>query len=240
VTWVLHSISSSASPLGAPQFFGHNFNAEVELRYTPGSGSQWSEPPALEWHERIVMVDHHRREHWETIRDQARYAPMSPTLRVWRERYIAAYNAEEYIYPGKACVLDNNRRVVHFTQPRGELWDNERKAQAVRKYLAQNGGYLRVEIHDIPALGRPNTGGTPVHKERLLTITCGLQGITNKERWTQYVTLNSATPQAQWRRSCSPNCHVRDLSRPAGFNTVFPVYRPPSMELADASFGRYV
>jgi len=212
----------------------------MELRYTPVAGGHFTEPPALEWHERIVMLEHHKQEQWEVSRDQARYVPLAPTLRVWWERYVAAFDADNYPYSsrGTSVVLDNNRHVVRFTAALGEVWNSERKSQAVRKYLAQHGGTLRVAIYDIPALGRPDPG-IHVHKERLLIITAGLQGIGQKARWTQHLEIDTALPSGQWQRSCSPNCHVLDLPKPPGFKTVFPLYRPPAMDFADAARGQY-
>ena len=237
--WTLHSISSSSSLLDVGNYFGHNFEVEMTLQYTPGPAGQWSEPPPFEWQEKIIMLEHSKQERWEDARDQARYAPLSPTLRVWRDRYLAAFQEGDYVYPGDARVLDNNNQPVHFATLRGEQWDDARKAEAVRDYLKNNGGRLRIRIHDIPALGRPDVNNTIVYRERLLLITAGLQGIANKVRWTQRLMINNALQRTDWTRLCTPNCSLIDLPRPEGYKTVFPIYRPPSMQTSDPRMGQY-
>lgn len=56
-TWTLEATKSSVSQLDTTTHYGHNFRVTFTMKYTPKLGTGFSEPPRLDWHERIMKKD---------------------------------------------------------------------------------------------------------------------------------------------------------------------------------------
>jgi hypothetical protein len=215
--WSLDNLwISEESLITSPRQFGHNLKVTFLLRYTPVPNNPYVETPFLRWKEKIVMLDHTSRQRWDATRDQARYAPDSATLIAWIRRYIMGHTADHF-RKGSVSLLDNQRHLVQFIV-RGEI-DDAAKAESVRNYLDTYGGYLQIELHDIPSLGIP-LQGTVFDRERLLLIDCGIAGRPRGIFWSQHLRMSSAVPQQQWQRQSWRSWPLVDLPTPPGFSLV--------------------
>jgi hypothetical protein len=67
--WLVQAISATHDAYDTSDLYGTNFRVQLLLSYTPQRKSPFSEPPLLDWHEKIVMVEHHKLERWG-VRDQ--------------------------------------------------------------------------------------------------------------------------------------------------------------------------
>jgi hypothetical protein len=217
MTWSLDNLwISEESLITSPRQFGHNLKVTFLLRYTPVPNRPYMETPFLRWKEKIVVLDHTSRERWEATRDQARYSPTSGTLIAWIRRYIMGHTPE-VSRKGSVSVLDIHQQPVKFTA-RGQL-DDAAKAESVRDFLAKYGGYLQIELHDIPSLGI-SAQGTVFDRERLLLIDCGIAGRPRGIFWSQHLRMSNAVPQPQWQRQSWRSWPLVDLPTPAGFSQV--------------------
>jgi hypothetical protein len=207
--WSLDNLwISEESLITSPRQFGHNLKVTFLLRYTPVPNNPYVETPFLRWKEKIVMLDHTSRQRWDATRDQA--------LIAWIRRYIMGHTADHF-RKGSVSLLDNQRHLVQFIV-RGEI-DDAAKAESVRNYLDTYGGYLQIELHDIPSLGIP-LQGTVFDRERLLLIDCGIAGRPRGIFWSQHLRMSSAVPQQQWQRQSWRSWPLVDLPTPPGFSLV--------------------
>jgi hypothetical protein len=83
---------------------------------SPAPPALSEEPPTLEWNERIIEINHTRRERWVASFDMYQLNPASPTLRVWRRRYIGVASNEPE-RRGSVRLLDNQQQPVMFHAP---------------------------------------------------------------------------------------------------------------------------
>ncbi|HEX9887410.1 MAG TPA: hypothetical protein VGA70_13020 [Longimicrobiales bacterium] len=199
-TWRLESVNGMISAMDQGGLFGNNIHAHYKLTYTPSTFGSFTEMPTLDWHERILMKEHHKGEWWEFETNMYAHNPTSKTLEIWPKRYIAAYdNACGRAFMGKGnCKLVSKAGGAVSARDLGQnITDSKKKAEAVRSYLQKKGGSLLIEIHDIPSINHP-TGGE--HKERLLLFNVGVIGSPLKLKMEQYLDVDGAKTAAQWGR----------------------------------------
>ncbi|MEO6804189.1 MAG: hypothetical protein ABI197_13200 [Granulicella sp.] len=235
--WVLEKVSGSVSPMNANGLFGNNFNVGFSVAYKASTFGSFVEPPILDWHEKFIMVEHHKRERWTFEKNMYEHNPSSATLVIWPRRYIEAYNlAGGQPYTGKgSCKLFSSKGIAVTIQQLGVgATTQQQKADAVRKYLKSNGGRLDVMIHDIPSLNTPEMvvvnrpgivmGNRPVaeHKERLLLFNVGLLNSGLRWKGYQHVAVSAALAQPLWTRNAGLGWGVADLPLPPGFRDVPP------------------
>ncbi|HLO40011.1 MAG TPA: hypothetical protein VK176_03240 [Phycisphaerales bacterium] len=199
-TWTLERIVTENSNFDTTELFGTNFRARFWLRYSPGILKKFKEMPMLDWHERILMREHHKNQWWVFETNMYEHNPLSNTLKVWPRRYIAAYDrANGYIEPGMkgyAKLHDQDGRPVPI-EKLGAADTEPKKAEAVRSYLKNKGGIMIIEIHDIPSILIPKNGE---HKERLLKFNVGVKGQQLRGIGEQYLVVNQALPKTGWTR----------------------------------------
>jgi hypothetical protein len=199
--WTLESLNGTSDPLNGATF-GTNFRAHYKLKYTPTMFDKFVETPRLDWHEKIHMKEHHKNEWWEFETNMYTHNPASVTLLVWPRRYVEAYHTAAGIpsgvnMKGSSKLLDKRGSPVPIKDLGLNITDAGKKADAVRNYLKKHGGYLSIEIHDIPSINIP-TGNE--HKERLLVFNCGVVGGGLRLKAEQYLNVDAAQPQATWGR----------------------------------------
>ncbi|HWR54411.1 MAG TPA: hypothetical protein VN428_25105 [Bryobacteraceae bacterium] len=192
--WTLHSMNPAFSPLDG-ETFGNNFQVTFMLRYSPSTFGSFAELPRLDWSERIFMKEHTKGEHWEYEGNQYERLPYSPQFKVWSGRYVEAYGRD--IFPKKGhCRLLDGRGVPVAPGALNAAAENGEAADAVRSYLKSHGGFLEIEIHDVPAI-RATTDG---RKERLLLFNCGLVGGAQRVYAEQYLDVDPTKPRSTWLR----------------------------------------
>lgn len=238
--WILEKVSGSVSPMNANGLFGNNFNVGFSIAYKTSTFGSFVEPPILDWHEKFIMIEHHKGERWTFEKNMYEHNPSSATLLIWPRRYIEAYNASGGQVP--ACKgsskLFTTKGVAVTRQQLGNAGTDLQKADAVRRYLKSNGGRIDLMIHDIPSLNTPAMvaapprpgivigGNRPVqvaeHKERLLLFNVGL--LNSGLRWQgyQHVAVSAALAQPLWTRAAGTGWGVADLPLPPGFRDVPP------------------
>ncbi|MCA9116160.1 MAG: hypothetical protein KDA79_13835 [Planctomycetaceae bacterium] len=197
--WSLESVNGVSQPLDAPTF-GTNFHAFFRLRYTPVMMDRFVETPKLDWHETIMMKEHHKNECWTFETNMYAHNPCSKTLLIWPRRYVEAYNhaaGRPYNDKGSSQLLDKNGQPVRVQDLGMNIADNGAKADAVRDYLKSKGGILQIEIHDIPSI---NTPKDDERKERLLVFDCGLEGGSLRLKAEQYLDVDGSKPRGEWGR----------------------------------------
>lgn len=231
--WAVESVTGSSSTMETSDGFGNNFFCNFKLTYRPSKVGRFVEPPKLDWHEKFIMIDHHKRERWVFESNMYEHNPTSRTLGIWPRRYLEAYDAA--IGRGSSSI-GSARLVDKMNQPiRGEklkrATENGAKADAVRDYLKANGGSLLITIHDIPSISMPKlvvppqTPGAdrnPVmeHKERLLMLDCGVVGGVLRFKAIQYLNVDGTKPKSQWDREATLSWTRTDLPLPRGYHTV--------------------
>jgi hypothetical protein len=188
---VLESVNGRSRPLDG-QTFGTNFHVHFRLRYTPSLlRDKFVETPMLDWHERILIKEHHKGEWWEFETNMYTHNPTSATLGIWLKRYIVAYDAAAGMPSsgkGSSKLLDKRGQPVSV-KDLGRAGTGQEKADAVRSYLGKHGGTMLIEVHDVPAIQRP-TGDD--EKERLLRFNLGVQGGSLRLRAEQYLNVDAA------------------------------------------------
>lgn len=220
-TWTLESLNGTSDPLNGATF-GTNFRAHYKLRYTPSPMfDKFVEPPKLDWHEKIHMKEHHKNEWWEFETNMYEHNPCSNSLLVWPRRYIEAYNNAASLpvgsinMKGSSKLLDKRGTPVPVKALGANIMDNGKRADAVRNYLKHHGGYLVIEVHDIPSINIP-TGNE--HKERLLIFNCGVEGGGLRLQAEQYLDVDGGRPQGTWVRRF--NMTWKESWSTYGFNKV--------------------
>lgn len=219
-SWTLQSVNATASDFETGELFGTNFIATYRLIYTPSMVGKFKEPPRLDWHETIMMNEHHKGETWVFDTNMYTHNPLSKTLEIWPKRYVEAYHhAKGQAFMGKGhAKLFDKKGVPVAAKALGEKGDAVGKADAVRKYLQSNGGILEIKIHDIPSINKPKPGEN-THKERLLLFNVGVEGGGSKVQAYQYLIVNGAQPQSAWTRRAGLGWGVSGI-KTSGLNKV--------------------
>jgi hypothetical protein len=201
--WSLESVRPLTQPYDTNELFGNHVIVNFRLKYSTSAFGKFKEPPALDWHEVIMMNEHHKKEHWVFTANMYRHNPLSKTLMVWARRYIAAYEqangTPDSFMKGSSLLTDTNGRPIPIDKLGKGLLDAEKKADAVKSWLKKHGGLMFIEIDDIPSINIPTT---PSFKERLLIFDCGIEdeGAGPRAKAIQYLSVDSAKPKASWTR----------------------------------------
>ena len=224
--WYLQSVSAELSPFDTGELYGDNVKVTFLLSYKAEMSKKFVESPKLNWHEKIIMVDYAKSQRWVFETNMYEHNPLSNTLKIWPMRYIEAYDFAQRHGPnpgikGFSKLLDDHQQPVPVAKL-GNAMTPAQKADAVRNYLAANGGYLDIQIHDIPSINKPRgqATGTPDHKERLLLFDVGVVGGGNRRSLAQLLNVDHALPAVQWTRRCEQAWFQTDLPLPAGFANV--------------------
>jgi hypothetical protein len=235
--WILEKVSGSASPMDAGGLYGNNFNVGFSVAYKTSTFGSFVEPPILDWHEKFIMIEHHKGERWTFEKNMYEHNPSSATLLIWPRRYIEAYNAAGgQAFGGKgSCKLFSTKGVQVTRKDLGNAATDQQKADAVRKYLKSNGGRIDLMIHDIPSLNTPAMvappprpglviGNRPIpeHKERLLLFNVGLLNSGLRWKGYQHVSVSAALAKPLWTRAAGAGWGMADLPLPPGFRDVPP------------------
>ena len=200
--WTLQSVNATCSDFETGELFGTNFVATYRLQYNSSTFGSYKETPRLDWHETIMMNEHHKAESWVFDTNMYTHNPLSKTLEIWPKRYVESYaaaNGQPFSGKGHVKLFDKNGATVS-AKALGTKTEVTAKAEAVRSYLKSNGGIFEIKIHDIPSINKPRTGEAATHKERLLLFNVGVEEMGLKVQAYQYLIVNSAVPQAQWTR----------------------------------------
>lgn len=155
--WKLNSVTGDVTPYDQNGLFGHNFKVTFTLEYQTSTFGNFTEPPRLDWHEKFIMIEHHKRERWVFEKNMYEHNPTSATLLIWPKRYVEAYEAAAgRAYTGKgSCQLLTKTGTAVTQKQLGAATSGADKANAVRKYLKSHGGRLKIMVHDIPSLNTP-------------------------------------------------------------------------------------
>jgi hypothetical protein len=201
--WHLESVTATCSDFETGELFGTNFIATYRLKYNSSTFGSYTETPKLDWHETIMMNEHHKGETWVFDTNMYTLKPLSNTLKIWARRYVEGYKAtkgQPCTDKGHARLFDKNGAAL-TAKSLPDKTDDAAKAEAARSYLKSNGGIFEIKIHDIPSINKPKPGEAAVHKERLLLFNIGVEGIgAPKVQAYQYLVVNSAQPQSSWVR----------------------------------------
>ncbi|HAV61777.1 MAG TPA: hypothetical protein DCY13_05370 [Verrucomicrobiales bacterium] len=199
-TWNLESVYHIKQQHDTGELFGNHYIVSFRLRYTPSMGG-FKEMPRLDWHEVIMMNEHHKGESWVFEANMYEHNPLSKTLEIWAKRYFEAYNTAagqpNGLIKGSSKLMDKTGQPVKIETLGKGLASNAAKADAVRNYLKRHGGVMYIEIDDIPSVNIPRNGE---HKERLLIFDCGVVGGGPRTRAIQYLDVDAAKPKAAWVR----------------------------------------
>lgn len=131
--------------------------------------------------------------------------PASKTLVVWARRYWEAYcraagGTCEELMKGSSRLRAKDGKPVALSELGAGRTKPEDQVKAVREYLKANGGFLDIEIHDIPSISLPLAPTEST--ERLLTFNVGVEGNNNNRvRAVQYLKVDATKPKAQWVQS---------------------------------------
>jgi hypothetical protein len=222
--WQLKGVKMKVESLNGSELWGTNFKAVFRVLYVP-SGDKFEELPILDWHEKIMMNEHHDHETWEFETNMYKHNPLSNTLKAWPARYPLAYDAANGKKPNPVDYKGYSRLLTKSgSSVKGKLLDKatspDDKAEAVRKYLQANGGMLEILIHDIPSINKPKPG---VHKERLLLFNVGIKGGTHVKAY-QYLDMDGSKPPGKWVRK-----HGTGWGKTALDTTGLQAVSPPAM-----------
>jgi hypothetical protein len=232
-SWNLASISGQATPFEQGALFGNNVICNFKLVYTPSMTGRFVEPPKLDWHEKFIMIEHHKRERWTFEKNMYEHNPTSNTLAVWPSRYIDAYDnagGQALRDKGSSLLVDKAGQRVPATKL-ARVTDKADKADAVRDYLKGHGGALLITIHDIPSIQAPKQVAAPPvigghrgmiweRKERLLLFNCGVVGGGLRFRAMQYLDVDGSKPKPLWGREAPLAWARADLPLPRGYRDV--------------------
>lgn len=206
-TWTLESTKNNVTPLDTTTNYGHNFRVTFTMKYTPKLGAGFTEPPRLDWHERVMKKDLTAQEWHEYELNMYTLKPQSLTLNIWSRRYWDAYcraagGASDPLgrVKGSSRLRAKDGRSVPLTELGAGLTEPKDQVRAVREYLKSKGGFLDIEIHDIPSIALPLSPNTST--ERLLIFHVGVEGNNNlRLHAEQYLKVSSAEPKARWTQS---------------------------------------
>lgn len=235
-------LSVTPSILDRNDVFGHFFAVEFKLQYTPSTFGMFAEMPRLEWKETITMVEQRAGTWWQYIGDQFARNPGSMTFMSWTSRYIWAYHnvcGGKYDAKDIDCLYDKlGNPLPDNTFP--ELSEPKAQADAVRSYLKNQGGIMRVTVVDKPGINKPMANPT-VLKDRVLTFDCGLKGLGPRVNAVQHLIVDGAASEATWHRECRVGGVAPPLQT-AGLNRVSP---PADVSIVkpftdDANSGMYL
>lgn len=235
--WTLEGTKNNVTPLDTTANYGHNFRVTFTMKYTPKLGAGFTEPPLLDWHERVMKKDLRAQEWHEYEINQYTLKPHSLTLSVWNRRYWDAYcrAAGGSCDPlgrmkGSSRLRAKDGKPVPVAELGTGLTDPKDQVKAVRDYLKSKGGYLDIEIHDIPSISLPLSANE--NTERLLIFHVGLVGNNNlRVHAEQYLKLNAAEPKARWTQSLKvgvgqghtwATTGLRKVAAPANLTTPMP------------------
>jgi hypothetical protein len=220
--WTLERLTTHSSPMNAP-YFGHNYNAVFHLKYTVPTFGSYQETPKLDWHETIMMNDHGNNQCWTFAANMYQHNPCSQTLIVWARRYLEAYRyvagIPYYVQKGKVELKTKDGVKVTMAQLGGPAHGDQAQADLVRSYIKKKGGYLIIEINDIPGINIPTAGQ---HKERLLMFNVGVVGLPLRSKAEQYLEVQYGVLQANWQREFSDNGWRRAGMKTTGLASVAP------------------
>lgn len=211
MSWKLLGVKLAFTDFSAGTLWGTNVVATFRLAYSaPLVGGKFKELPRLDWHETIMMNEHHKGETWVFETNMYTHNPLSRTLEVWPQRYIAAHNEiHGGLTPSKgyAKLLTKSGGAI---KPKDlvKATDDKGRAESVRKYLSSKSGVLEIQIHDIPSINKPKAGE---HKERLLLFNIGLVGGGTKVKAYQYLDLDGDKPASDWVRQAGKGWGVSGL-----------------------------
>lgn len=195
-TWRLEEIQARYNRMDS-NLCGHDLFVTLRMRYTPAFFGKFKETPALDWNEKITVIDHHKLkpEYWTVEHNQYVRNPISRTMESWARRYLDAYESVMRVGPPAGGpgtnLLDRRGRPVSpdCLVPGLKRVDSARKTDSVRTYLRRHGGILEITIHDKPEI-RLTT--SPIRRERVIEFTVGVVG-TSAPQWRgfQYVLYDS-------------------------------------------------
>ena len=210
MAWKLAGVKTQFSDYTQGDLWGSNVVATFKMAYSPSIG-KFKETPKLDWHETIMMNEHHKGETWVFDTNMYTHNPSSNTLLVWSARYVTAY---DYAVQGGATVKGYSKLLAKNGTPvkakdLEKAGDGKAKADAVRKYLSSKGGFLEIQIQDIPSINKPDAGE---HKERVLLFNIGVVGGTHVKAY-QYLDLDGDKPTSAWVRKAGDGWGV------SGFKT---------------------
>jgi hypothetical protein len=201
-TWTLESTKHNVSLLDDANNFGHNFRVTFTMKYTPKLGSAFTETPYLDWYENISKKDLTAQE-WHTFEvNMYLKQPTSLTTAVWARRYWDAYHRAsggtcDTRMKGSSRLRAKDGKPVPINVLGAGITSPKDQVKAVREYLKANGGFLDIEIHDIPSIGLPLKANEST--ERILTFNVGIVGSNNNRvRAVQHLKVSVAEPKANW------------------------------------------
>ncbi len=226
--WSLDQVSAGVTPFDTAELFGNNFMVKLSLTYKTSTFGSFVESPKLDWHEKFIMIEHHKQERWVFEKNMYDHNPSSATLLMWPKRYIEAYNSAAGI--AKDANLKGITKLFSLKgepvtkKDLGNAADNKSKADAVRSYLKSKGGRLEVTIHDIPSINIPKgvPGPGSDNKERLLLFNVGLVGGGLRWKGYQHLHVDGRNPKTSWVRSAGADWAKSDLALPQGYKSVEP------------------
>jgi len=234
--WSCDQVYGAIIPYDTAGGFGSHVTVWFKMTYHPSLAGRFVEMPRLVWGEKIVMIEHHLQRRWQFEVDMYRHNPTSKTLVIWRNRYLAAYDAAGGMPRsdlGSSRLLDKMGHPVRASQL-AQAADPNAKTGAVQDYLKGNGGSLLIGIHDRPSINMPKTvasGGPSAweHKERLLLFRCSVGNGGPYFIAMQYLNVDGAQPKTSWGRSEHLSWLMPDLSRPPHYAEV---PAPPHVSMA--------
>ena len=219
-SWSLERLTTFSAPLDGA-IFGTNYHAVFHLKYKSSMGS-FEETPRLDWHETIMMNEHHNNQAWVFDTNMYEHNPTSVTLIVWARRYVECYRKAANMGPGvrkgKAELKKLNGTPVTMQELGANIQTAAGQADAVRTYLKRNGGLMIIEIHDVPGINAP-TGVQ--HKERLLWFNVGVTGLPLRSMGEQYLNVQGQVAGA-WQRNFDDNGWHRGKLVTTGLQVVPP------------------
>jgi hypothetical protein len=191
------------------------------MTYRPSLLRRFVETPKLEWREKIVFIDHDKKERWVFEHNMYSVNPASNTLRVWSSRYFLAYDHARGISStirGSSRLFDKNGNPVPWGDlPKLKKDTKDDKTRSVQKYLKENGGTLFIEIDDRPNVAITK-GGRNV--ERLVLFTCGSMGGGPKFIAIQHLRTFKDLPKNRWVRAMGRGFRQTDIPLPQGYRDV--------------------
>jgi hypothetical protein len=225
-TWTLERLAGRFSALNTGHQFGHDFYADYRLVYKPSTFDTWVETPRLDWHERIIKLEHNTGQWYEVEVNYYLVKPQSNTYLVWSRRYIEAYNAAAGLPPpvvvggfkGSSRLLDKSGSPVPVAKLGVNKTTGDEKANAVRSFLKKNGGILAIEVHDIPNISLPLSPNE--HVDRYLMFNVGVEGGNLKLKAEQHLHVDANALPATWTQTFSLDWRAQWATR--GLNKVAP------------------
>ena len=239
--WTVESNNGRHSLISDATNYGHNFHANMKLRYKPATFEKWQEPARLDWWEKCYEINHATGDWFEWEGNQYARKPNSVTLAPWPRRYIEAYRkacglpASSKMPKGSVQLLDKNEQPVQGAKLGANKAGEDAQADAVRSFLKSHGGILLIEIHDIPNLSIPQDGSV-AHQERLLVFNTGLENDGLRLRAEQFLLLDSSTLPVKtawqesftlgWARTFSSRGFTKVAAPVFNTNVVAPAFYP--------------